>query len=71
MPIYEYQCEDCGEIFEVITNSNQESASCPACIGGSDDKPGIGRRIMSAGFFQVKGYNSLNRYSKEPHRGHQ
>ncbi len=34
MPIYEYQCEDCGHIFEVIQKfSDQPIASCAACSG--------------------------------------
>jgi len=32
MPIYEYQCETCGNDFEkLIFNSEDESIDCPKC----------------------------------------
>ncbi|MBM4348748.1 MAG: zinc ribbon domain-containing protein [Deltaproteobacteria bacterium] len=33
MPIYEYQCRKCGEIFEKIQKPNEgvESVACPFC----------------------------------------
>jgi putative FmdB family regulatory protein len=34
VPIYEYQCEDCGHIFEIIQKfSDEPIASCTACSG--------------------------------------
>ena len=35
MPIYEYNCHDCGERFEVLTAASQRTAArvCPACEG--------------------------------------
>ena len=39
MPIYEFECEDCGERFEELVAADA-SASCPAC--GAD-----GRRLFS------------------------
>ena len=30
MPIYEFECKDCGEIFELLVRGSQ-SAACPAC----------------------------------------
>ncbi|MES0362374.1 MAG: zinc ribbon domain-containing protein [Desulfobacteria bacterium] len=33
MPIYEYECVGCGEIFEVILDMGEPSPSCPDCGG--------------------------------------
>ncbi|MFQ5894535.1 MAG: zinc ribbon domain-containing protein [Nitrospinota bacterium] len=35
MPIYEFLCEACGEVFERITHGSPERPDCPAC--GSTD----------------------------------
>lgn len=34
MPIYEYQCEACGEEFEELVGAAADSPACPNC--GSD-----------------------------------
>jgi putative FmdB family regulatory protein len=33
MPLFEYQCQDCGQVFEVFTQQPEPSATakCPAC----------------------------------------
>ena len=31
MPIYEYECEGCGERFEELVAAGAESARCPSC----------------------------------------
>lgn len=31
MPIYEFLCEACGEVFERVAQSRLERADCPAC----------------------------------------
>ncbi len=32
MPIYEYQCEQCGHIFEkLVFSGDKEAVDCPAC----------------------------------------
>ena len=40
MPIYEYQCEECGERFEVFvrSSSQQATATCPKCGSGEVQK---------------------------------
>lgn len=50
MPIYEYKCMDCGEIFERLTGvgSRDEAVTCKHC--GSDRV----ERILSASFFSIK-----------------
>jgi putative FmdB family regulatory protein len=31
MPIYEYQCQGCGQVFEYLVLSSSAAAKCPAC----------------------------------------
>ncbi len=31
MPIYEFECEDCGERFEELVAASTGSVPCPAC----------------------------------------
>lgn len=37
MPIYEYVCEDCGKLSEILLSHTDESPDCPGC-GGSNLK---------------------------------
>jgi putative FmdB family regulatory protein len=49
MPIYEYQCQKCKNIFEVFHKIEEEvSPACPKCLGDA-------RRIISATNFILKG----------------
>ena len=65
MPIYEYQCEKCGYIFEEITmkmNPTKISTSCPNCKDKGEE--GIAKKIISGGtVFTVHGFNSNNGYA--------
>lgn len=49
MPLYEYQCDDCGERFEVIEKFSDEPLSTHAKCGGAV------HRLISAPAFQFKG----------------
>ena len=31
MPIYEYQCEDCGTKFEKLVRRGENAVACPSC----------------------------------------
>lgn len=43
MPLYEYRCKRCGEVFEVLQlQSKEERAKCPRC--GSEEV----ERLLSA-----------------------
>jgi putative FmdB family regulatory protein len=49
MPIYEYQCQQCGNIFEVFHRIDEEvKPACPRCLSGT-------RRIISPTNFILKG----------------
>lgn len=50
MPIYEYQCEACGEQMEKLQRmSDDRLVDCPAC-----GKPAL-KRLVSAAAFRLKG----------------
>jgi len=50
MPLYEYECENCGNRFEQIQKfSDPPTASCPKCGGGPV------RKLMSSPAIQFKG----------------
>lgn len=64
MPIYDYQCDDCGHLFEVIKKrSAPEPAECPDC-GAADP-----RRAISATAFQLKGTGWYVTDYKSPTKG--
>ena len=44
MPIYEFECAECGERFEELSAAGTEAATCPAC--GAE---GAERRLSSFG----------------------
>jgi putative FmdB family regulatory protein len=49
MPLYEYKCDQCGQVFEVIQKfSDSPLATHPACGGHVD-------RLLSAPAFHFKG----------------
>jgi putative FmdB family regulatory protein len=33
MPLYEYRCEPCNEVFEVLVRSASDVPECPRCRG--------------------------------------
>ncbi len=50
MPIYEYQCEDCGHKFEVIQKiADALLTDCPSC-----KQPRL-RKMLTAAAFRLKG----------------
>ena len=64
MPIYEYQCEKCGYIFEEVSfkfNPTKISTECPSCK--EKNIKGISKRIISKSAFIVNGFNSNNGYA--------
>ena len=49
MPIYEYQCENCGDVFEVMQKFSDEPLATHQKCGGKV------HRLISAPAFQFKG----------------
>jgi putative FmdB family regulatory protein len=49
MPIYEYECTQCKEIFEIFHKIDEEcKVACPKCLGPA-------RKLISATNFILKG----------------
>jgi putative FmdB family regulatory protein len=38
MPIFEYVCQGCGDVFEKLVMSREANVSCPACGSPKVDK---------------------------------
>ena len=38
MPVYEFECEECGRRFEELTPSDTRSLACPACGSGQTQR---------------------------------
>jgi len=50
MPIYEYQCKECGHVFDALQKMSDEPLKdCPDC-----SKPAL-RKLLSAPNFRLKG----------------
>jgi len=59
MPIYEYKCENCGEVFEVRQKYSDEPVTVHEKCGGNVEK------LISAPSFQFKGSGwYVNDYGK-------
>ncbi len=49
MPIYEYQCNKCNEVFEIFHKIEEDGkVTCPKCLGPA-------KRLISATNFVLKG----------------
>ena len=50
MPIYEYECAECGHLLETIQKMSEDPLKdCPSC-----NRPAL-KRLLSAAGFQLKG----------------
>lgn len=63
MPLYEFQCNVCGYIFEEIHKTLKISSYCPVCK--EKGKKSIAKKLLSRSSFIVNGYNAKNGYSKK------
>jgi putative FmdB family regulatory protein len=49
MPIYEYECTNCKEVFEILHKIDEDcKVACPKCLGPA-------RKLISASNFVLKG----------------
>jgi putative FmdB family regulatory protein len=58
MPLYEYRCEHCGLIFEVLTKRKKRGPKCPCCKGNARklNSGNVAVKYNGSGFTkQVKG----------------
>ncbi|MFN8151275.1 MAG: zinc ribbon domain-containing protein [Solirubrobacterales bacterium] len=56
MPIYEFECAECGERFEELSAAGTETATCPACGAA-----GAERRLSSFGLSRQPTANQRRR----------
>jgi putative FmdB family regulatory protein len=63
MPIYEYECKRCKEVFEIFHKMDEEcNIACPKCLGKA-------RKLISATNFVLKGSGFyVNDYPSESRR---
>lgn len=62
MPIYEYQCQKCNEIFEIFHKIDEEcNAACPKCLGQAKKLISATNFILKGSGFYVNDYPSKNR----------
>lgn len=55
MPIYEYKCNQCGEISEILLKSMNAKAVCPMC-----DSSDLTKLISEPGAVMAKGSSSTD-----------
>ncbi len=62
MPLYEFECDECGFVFTHIMKHEEKEAvigsNCPMCTDG------IVKSNVSASNFKINGYSEANGYSK-------
>ena len=54
MPMYEYECEKCGSLFEELAGCDDPCPPCPDCGGAS-------RKVVSAAAFRTEFASPLER----------
>lgn len=71
MPLYEYECEDCGHRVSRLRSiaERDDWEVCPSCGPWSNHPdaqtgPGFLKRLQSAPSFTVKGFNASNGYAR-------
>ena len=62
MPIYEYQCDHCNEIFEIFHKIEEEcKVACPKCLGQAKKMISAPNFILKGSGFYVNDYPSKSR----------
>jgi putative FmdB family regulatory protein len=62
MPIYEYQCKKCNEVFEIFHKIDEEcNAACPKCLGPAKKLISATSFILKGSGFYVNDYPSQSR----------
>lgn len=62
MPIYEYQCKKCKEVFEIFHKIDEEcNAACPKCLGPAKKLISATNFILKGSGFYVNDYPSKHR----------
>ena len=62
MPIYEYQCNHCHEIFEIFHKIDEDcKVACPKCLGPAKKLISATNFILKGSGFYVNDYPSKHR----------
>jgi len=69
MPLYEYQCRQCGEIFEILHGIDEEyRARCRKCQGEAKKILSPSNFILKGSGFYVNDYPSESRKKTESNK---
>jgi putative FmdB family regulatory protein len=62
MPIYEYQCNHCSEVFEIFHKIDEDcKIACPKCLGPAKKLISATNFVLKGSGFYVNDYPSKNR----------
>jgi len=62
MPIYEYECGRCKEVFEIFHKIDEEcKVACPKCLGPAKKLISVTNFILKGSGFYVNDYPSKSR----------
>jgi putative FmdB family regulatory protein len=62
MPIYEYQCNSCNEVFEIFHKIDEDcKVACPKCLGPAKKMISATSFILKGSGFYVNDYPSKHR----------
>jgi putative FmdB family regulatory protein len=62
MPIYEYECGNCNEIFEIFHKIDEDcKVVCPKCLGRARKLISASNFVLKGSGFYVNDYPSKNR----------
>jgi putative FmdB family regulatory protein len=63
MPIYEYQCNQCNEVFEIFHKIDEEcKVACPKCLGPAKKLISASNFVLKGSGFYVNDYPSKGRW---------
>lgn len=68
MPIYEYQCADCGAVFEVMQRISAPAPDqCPECSGANLKKliSKVGFQLKGTGWYETDFKNKAQKTKKD------
>ena len=62
MPIYEYQCDQCSEVFEIFHKIDEDcGVACPKCLGPVKKLVSATNFVLKGSGFYVNDYPSKSR----------
>lgn len=53
MPLYDFECRECGEAFEERVGMSEVEVPCPKCTGGASRQFSPNRNILIPGYFRA------------------